>query len=209
MSDRANLTETIAPVTAQPLSFRTSGIGRPSDVTLVPFYKASDFRYTVYWNTYSTAEWTKREAEVKAADARRRDLESRGIDTVDISSPESESAHAYRGESATQPYLDGRAGRESRDGWFEYQLKVAPDRPTTLVCTYRGSEGRRRTFDILVDGQKIATDTVPYHPTELLDVEYPLPESLTKGKDRVTVRFVPQEKAATAAVFEIRTVAGK
>jgi hypothetical protein len=76
------------------------------------------------------------------------------------------------------------------------------------VCTYRGGEGRRRVFDILVDGQKIATETLPYHPTELLDVEYPIPAALTRGKTRVTVRFQPQADASTASVFEVRTVAG-
>ncbi len=39
-----------------PLTFKTAGIGQPQDVTLIPFYKASDIRYTVYWNTRPTAQ---------------------------------------------------------------------------------------------------------------------------------------------------------
>ena len=35
------------------LAFRTIGIGRPRDVTLVPFYKVFDRRYTVYWTVLS------------------------------------------------------------------------------------------------------------------------------------------------------------
>jgi hypothetical protein len=31
------------------LTFHTVGIGRPRDVTLIPFYKVFDQRYTVYW----------------------------------------------------------------------------------------------------------------------------------------------------------------
>ena len=36
--------------------------------------------------------------------------------------------------------------------------------PVALVALYRGSEGRRRVFDVLVDGTPIATETLPYHP---------------------------------------------
>jgi hypothetical protein len=33
-----------------PLTFRTDGVGRPDDVTLIPFYKMHHRRYTVYWD---------------------------------------------------------------------------------------------------------------------------------------------------------------
>jgi hypothetical protein len=76
----------------------------------------------------------------------------------------------------------------------------------TLVCTYRGSEGRRRVFDIVIDGEKIATETLAYHPTELFDVEYAIPDTLTKGKTHVTVKFQPQPESATAAIFDVRII---
>ncbi len=205
--ERDRLAGAVKPVAGAPLTFRTEGIGRPHDVTLVPFYKAYDVRYTVYWKLYTPAEWSARQAEIEAAEARRRDLASRTIDAVDVDNAESEKTHNFHGDATRQPFFEGRRGRDTTTGWFSYELKVVPDRPVTLVCTYRGSEGRRRVFDILVDGQKVATETLAYHPTELLDVEYPIPETLTKGKTRVTVRFQPHPDAATAAVYEIRTVA--
>lgn len=39
----------LKPVAGRPLTFRTDGIGRPSDVTLTPFYKLFDERYAIYW----------------------------------------------------------------------------------------------------------------------------------------------------------------
>lgn len=39
----------LKPVAGRPLTFRTEGVGRPVDATLVPFYKLFDERYTVYW----------------------------------------------------------------------------------------------------------------------------------------------------------------
>jgi len=76
----------------------------------------------------------------------------------------------------------------------------------TLVSGYRGSEGRKRVFDILVDGQKVATETLEYHPTEQLDREYLLPEGLTRGKQRVTVTFRAVDGATAGAVIDVRTV---
>ena len=39
------------------LVFRTSGIGRPSDVTLRPFWEISYDRYSVYWNLVPETQW--------------------------------------------------------------------------------------------------------------------------------------------------------
>jgi hypothetical protein len=40
----------LKPVAGQSLAFRTEGVGRPHDVTLVPFYREYHERYTVYWD---------------------------------------------------------------------------------------------------------------------------------------------------------------
>jgi DUF1680 family protein len=42
----------VRAVPGVPLTFRTNGLAAPRDVTLIPFYKASDQRYTVYRNVY-------------------------------------------------------------------------------------------------------------------------------------------------------------
>ena len=60
-------------------------------------------------------------------------------------------------------------------------------------------------FDILVDGHRLATETLEYHPTEELDKEYPIPEALTRGKDHVTIRFQAKPDATAGAVIEVRT----
>ena len=195
----------VKPVPAAPLAFETAGLGRPRDVRLIPFYKASDIRYTVYWKVYSPEEWGRREAEVAAAESRRREIERRTLDAVVVGDEPSERAHNFQGERATPAFFEGRPAREARNGWFSYDLKVLPDRPLILACTYVGSEGRRRAFDILVDGEKIATQTLEIHPTELFDVEYPLPERLTAGKSKITVRFQALPDSTAGRVLDVRT----
>ena len=76
-----------------------------------------------------------------------------------------------------------------------------------LVCTFRGSEGQRRTFDcVLVEGTAIGSDTLEYHPAELLDREYQVPETLTRGKTKITVRLQAKTGARTGGVVEMRTI---
>jgi uncharacterized protein len=196
----------VKPEPGAALNFRTHGIGRPQDVSLVPFYKVFEPRYTVYWKAYSPAEWEKRKAEVAVVEARRREIEQHTVDAVQIGEPQSENDHGYRGENTDTAYFEGRTGREARNGWFSYELKVAPDKPVTLAYSYRGSEGRKRVFDVLIDGEKIATQTLEIHPTELFDVEYALPERLTHGKERITVKFQAHPDAIAGSVMDLRIV---
>jgi hypothetical protein len=191
----------VKPVAGAPLTFKTEGLGRPQDVVLLPFYKVFESRYTVYWKVYTAAEWEKRKAEMAAREARRKEIERQTVDAVSAGVPQSERDHNFQGERTNE---GGRRSREARNGWFSYDLKVAPDKPMILVCTYRGSEGRLRAFDVLVDGEKVATQTLEIHPTELFDFEYPLPEKLTRGKQRITVKFQAHPEATAGAVIDVR-----
>jgi len=46
----------LKPLPGQSLAFRTEGVGRPHDVTLVPFYREYHERYTVYWDVLNEAK---------------------------------------------------------------------------------------------------------------------------------------------------------
>jgi hypothetical protein len=206
--DTGEILSGVKPVAGAPLDFQTSGIGRPRDVRLLPFYKVFDSRYTVCWRTYTPAEWEKRKAELAVVEARRKEIELHTVDSVNLGAAESERDHNLRGEGMSENPFGGRRAREARNGWFSYELRVRPDQPVILVATYRGSEGRRRVFDVLVEGERVATQSLEYHPTEIFDVEYPLPESLTRGKERITVKFQAHPEATAGSVVDVRTVAG-
>lgn len=196
----------IKPVAGQPLTFTTVGLAQPSEVMLVPFNTIFQPRYNVYWNLYTPAEWETHKTELAAAAARRKDIERRTTDGVDVSSDASEKAHAYAGDKVEEGEMAGRRYRDTGDGWLSYRLQIDPARPVTILATFRGSEGRRRAFDVLVDGEQIATETLEYHPTEMLDREYTVPERLTSGKRSITVKFQPLANARTGGVFELRTI---
>jgi len=69
VSDANDVLNHVKPVAGKPLTFQTRGIGKPQDVTLIPFYRMHYQRYSVYWNLYSAQEWKKKEADGAAAGA--------------------------------------------------------------------------------------------------------------------------------------------
>ena len=207
VGDLSKVLPSLKPVSGSPLTFQTRGLLRPHDVTLLPFYKVFEPRYTVYWKVYSSEEWEKRKADLAAAEARRQQIERATLDAVQAGEESSERDHGLQSENSDTGFFEGRRTRAAaRNGWFSYALKVSPDKPVTLVCTYRGSEGRRRVFDVLVDGEKVATQSLEIHPTELFDIEYALPEALTRGKERIAVKFQAHPEAIAGSVLDVRTV---
>ncbi len=91
------------------------------------------------------------------------------------------------------------------DGGFQWQMKVFPHQPVALAVTYWGGDGGGREFDILVDGEKIATQTLANNrPGIFFDVTYPLPEKLTQGKTDATVRVQAHAGALAGGIFGAR-----
>jgi len=78
------------------------------------------------------------------------------------------------------------------------------------VVTY-GSDARRNgSFNVLVDGTKVGTQSTERRSPELdvrfFDVEYQLPEELVRGKSKVTVRFEAAPGNEILGVFGIRMI---
>ena len=146
----------LKPVAGKPLTFRTVGQSKP--ITLVPYHELFDQRYVVYWRVLKKGG----EAHKKylAEQRRREQWLARIVDSVNIGRGESEKGHNLQGERTQAGSHAGRNWRDARDGgWFGYDLKVFPDEAMTLLCTFWGSDVGR-TFDVVVDGRKMATVTL-------------------------------------------------
>ncbi|MDQ2799969.1 MAG: glycoside hydrolase family 127 protein, partial [Armatimonadota bacterium] len=195
------LTAAIHPVAGQTLTFRTAGLGKPNDVTLKPFYSTYFGRYTVYWDTFTPDAWHAREAAYKAEQERLRELSARTVDEIKMGEQQPEHDHNLQSlNSNTGPYMGPFGETHWRDagagGWFSFDLKTLPDAPQDLVCTYWGGETGNRSFDILIDGTKIAAQILHEDkPGQFFDRSYPIPQELLAGKEKVTVRFQPKPGA--------------
>jgi hypothetical protein len=188
----------IVPVDGKPLTWCTNGAGRPADIQLKPFYETIG-RYTVYWYIGNEEEWQQRMAKLDAL-AREHKVSATVIDRVIIGDHESEAAHDLQGKhTETGEYLHRQWRQAIKGGWFSYSLGVRTEKPLMLMLTYWGADAGGRMFDILVDGTKIAEQILDHlSPGKFVDVEYPVPEELTRGKEQVTVTFRAHQPRRTA-----------
>jgi len=200
------VTEWLKPVAGKPGHFRTDGVGRESDVDFVPFYRLHRRTYGVYWDLFTPAEWDKRAAEIAAERQRQRKLEAATVAFVQPGEMQPERDFNYQGEDSSPDRVMGRPGRRGTK-WFSFDLPVEPARPMALVVTYYTDEWRKRTFDILVEGQRIGEQTIEKGgPVRFFDVEYAIPAELVKDRQKVTVRFQATNENEIAAVFGIRMI---
>lgn len=202
------LADWIKPVPGQPATFRTTSAGRPGDVTLRPFYRTHDVKYSVYWDLFTPAEWSRREADYRAEEERVRKLEAATVDLVQPGEMQPERDHEMRGERTEAGDGPGKKWRHAVDGgWFSFDMKVPSDAPVSLVCTFWGSDAGDRTFDILVDGVRVGTKTLAReHPEEFFDQTYAIPPEVTRGKSQVTVRFQAHPGKIAGGVFGLRII---
>jgi len=194
-----------ATPTSEPVSF-TTHITKPTPVTLIPFYKTYDQYYNVYWDYFTNDDWTRRQKEYEAEKKRAYEIDQRTIDIMRIGEMQPERDHNLKA-SETSYVSDalGRMGREARSGgFFEFDMTVLGDTPASLLCTYIGDD-RNRAFDLMVDGNVIATQELPGGTTgRFFDVEYKIPAELTKGKSKVIVRVQGHANKTAGRVFGCR-----
>lgn len=183
-----------------PMAFRTKDLLKSGEISLFPFYQLHHQRYTVYWKVLDAEGHKKLQAERAEAEARGKEREARQVDAVAIGDQKSESDHGMQMEKSDAGMHAMRAWRHATEGgFFSYRLKAKD--AVVLVCTYWGSDGNR-TFDILVDGKKLATQKLERaHPDRFVEVEYPLPAEMVKDKESIVVRFEPHKGSTAGGVF--------
>jgi DUF1680 family protein len=196
----------IKPVDGKPGGFVTVGVGRDREVEMVPFYQLHRHRYGVYWDLFTPETWQQKSAEIARQREHQAKLEAATVAFAQPGEMQPERDFHQQGEDTAPDRVKGRACRRGSK-WFSFDLPVEPAKPMAVVVTYIRDEWRRRTFDILIDGQKIADQVIEARgPQEFFDVEYALPAALVAGKKKVEVRFQATGGNEIAAVFGIRMI---
>ena len=191
LTDGRPVSDWVKPVSLAEEKFKTVNVGKPHEVELVPFHRLVNRRYTVYFDRFTAGEWAKKQVEIQAEEQRVRALEARTVDVFRPGEMQPERDHNVQGEKSDPLGALGRKLRHAYDGgWFSYEMKVDPTQPNELVCTWWGNETGERNFDILVDGNKIASQKLTDKKTgKFWDAAYPIPAELTKGRDKVTIKL--------------------
>lgn len=186
---------------------RIPGAEKTADMKLIPFYKMHFQRYMLYWDLFTRADWNQMKERFEAGQAEAKALEARTIDHIVLGRMQPERDHNFKGEKANKGIFRSRHWRDARGGgWFSFEMKVLPDSPVKLACLYWGSDGPGKDFDLLIDDKKIATERLNQNnPGRFFNTTYDVPAELTKGKNKVTVKFKAHAWRTAGGLFECRT----
>jgi len=208
LTQERNPSQWLVSVQEKTNTFTTKDVGRPRDVELESFYKTHDRRYSVYWDMHTEASLNALEEEKEEEVERRKRIDQRTVDFLQPGDSDSEASHNFQGEMTRAGGFRERRNRQAeRGGWFSYDLTVTPDKDNTLLIEYWGGYPGTKTFDILVDGEIIATENIANKKDGFfIHEEYSIPFALTQGKSRITIKFQGHIGHRAGPVFEIRTV---
>jgi hypothetical protein len=189
------------------LHFRLQDVVEPpaeGGLPLIPFFALHDQRYQMYWQV-SSAERIADERAKRAADEKERAArEAATLDMVTAGEQQPEVEHGLKGGTMETGVHQGRHWRHG--DWFEYTLDPRGEKNAELEVTYWGGD-TGRSFDILVNGQRIATQSLDGEkPGEFIRKRYPIPAELLAGENpRLTIRFTATRWLA-GGVYEVRLV---
>ncbi len=191
----------------KPLVFRTTA-SYPGAVSMMPFYQVYDKYYAVYWDQFSPAAWKEQKKSFDAARKAAREIEKNTLDIMRLGEMQPERDHAFEGSKTNTGEAFGRRYRDATDGgWFSFELDTKKAGSARLVCTYWGDDRGNRSFDILVNSVKIASQDLEQNaPGKFFDVAYEIPGALLKDKDKITVRFQAKPGKMAGGVYGCRLV---
>ena len=189
-------------------TFIIENVGRPRDVEFKPFFATHNCSYSVYFDMFNEKGWEDHQKEYLRKLEAKKQLEAATIDFFQPGEMQPEREHNFKDLKTWTGENKNRKFREvDRGGWFSCQMKIYKDEPIDLVVEYWGGYTGSKTFDILVNETKIATENISNKkPGEFLDVTYEIPQNLISGKKIINVKFVPHEGHRAGPVFGVRTV---
>ena len=196
------------PVADSPNTFKTVNVGRYKDVLLKPFYKTHDWRYTVYFDIFDEAKWARFQEEYKAKQEVKKELEARTLDFFQPGEMQPERDHSFKSKDSWAHEYRRRKYREAdRGGWMSCEMKVVKNTPVQLAVEYWGGYQGSRTFDILVNGNVVATENISNsRPGEFYTEVYDIPANIDTSGGAITVKFVPKDHHRAGPIFGVRTL---
>ncbi len=195
------------PVEGKTNTFMTVNTGRPRDAEMKPFYSVYNRRYSIYWDLFTEKGWKTRQAEYQAELTEMKRIKEATIDFVQPGEMQAERDHNFRGEKTELYRFNDRPFRESRGGWFSFDLKTGGKKSIVLVVDYWGGFPGAKTFDIMVNDKIIASENISNKKDgQFITVQYNIPEEILNGRSKITVKFQAHPGNTAGPVFGVRTI---
>ncbi|MBX2963648.1 MAG: glycoside hydrolase family 127 protein [Cyclobacteriaceae bacterium] len=188
--------------------FTVDKVGYPRGFELKPFYKTHDRRYSVYWDIFNEEQWKAYNQTLTTKELEQKKLEEMTYDFFQPADPQSEKLHNFSGDSVNIITNQNRKAREAnRGGWFAFDMKVMKGNSMGLVVEYWGGFTGSKTFDILINDEKIATENVSaLKEGEYINKVYAVPYTLTATQSNISVKFLPHTGHRAGPIFAVRTI---
>jgi hypothetical protein len=196
----------LQPIGNGSVEFRSDGIIKPNDLTFVPFHRVYEEQYAVYFPLITANEWIEREVDIHAEREVQRRLEAGTLDLITPGYQQPEVEHGLLSEKSEIEDFADRKCRIARDGgWFSYEVAVDPSQPVALIVTYWGGVWHLRVFDLLINGEKLTTQSLHTNrPGDFFDQVYAIPAELIMGKSKITLRFQSRPGDIAGGIFGVR-----
>lgn len=191
---------------------RFVGSNETPDVVLIPFNQTGDQYYTVYWDEFTPAQWVLKQKQYEDEKKKEEEIRQRTVDVLRLGEMQPERDHVFNGEKIYTGNSHTKSWRAAgHGGKFSFEMKVDSLNMNQLICTYWGMDNRGRIFDISVDGVKVArVDLNEFKESRFYDITYDIPDSMTKGKEKVNLTFQAiDDNNSVGPVYGVRMVRKK
>jgi len=181
----------------------------PEKTEMYPYYKSADNPLMVYIPHFTPDEWAKNKDSFLAKKDVEKWITEATISHFRPGEMQPERDHELTGINMAEPgVIQGRPFRKAVDGGeFSFMMEVSPDKPVDLMCSFWGELGDIYKFEVLVDGESVATVIIHWWGNSFSDKTYKIPEHLTKGKSRIRVTLKALDKHSVAGpLFDCRTI---
>ena len=199
--------EHLKPVEGQPLTFTTGDapMNRGSGITLKPFFRIHDARYSVYFAQGSPDDWAEYLEELRRRAEEEAALESITLDKVQPGEQQPEKDHYIEFSDSSTGTHENRFWRDAT-GYFSYLMDPKGETSGKVRVTYWGGDSGRN-FNILVNDQVIAQVALTgAAPGTFIDRDYTIPSNLMSGDEKIRIKFEAQAGSIAGGVFFVRLI---
>jgi DUF1680 family protein len=210
----SRITEKLVPVKGKPLNFTAPGMKmiNPVDVVFEPFYKIHDSRYMMYWMSLTNTQSKVFLDSLAVIEKAKLELHNRTVDFVAPGEQQPEADHAIQKLNSNTGNNQDEFWRDARnEGYFSYEMATNKESDLILMVQYWGADRGNRKFDIYIDDEKLFSEnnTGRWNQNKFQIVEYPIPESMLKGKNLIRVKFQALPSNTVGSVYYIRLIRKK
>lgn len=213
-TNTSDVTKKLKAVKGKPLVFTIAGLKAVNGAKqeLEPFFSIHDARYSIYWMTLTNEHYHAYLDSLKIDEKEKMQLQNRTIDFVAPGEQQPEADHVMQAQNSNSGNAHDAFWRDANNGgYFSYYMATHAETGLSLSVRYHGADLGAGKFDIYIDDEKLLTEDRASHPNQpgFFNVEYVIPDSMVKGKERIGVMFRAVDNHATGAIYYVRLVRKK